>query len=94
MIVKMIKNFENKREKMQESINKDLEELSPRSGVAAKRSNLTSKEWWLHGCRRAKRSYSMFKVRRGDFVQGKEQRLHFVQGKRNPSKTVGVARGH
>ena len=27
MIVKMIKNFENKMEKMQESINKDLEEL-------------------------------------------------------------------
>ena len=26
-IVKMIKNFENKMEKMQESINKDLEEL-------------------------------------------------------------------
>ena len=53
MLVKMIKNFENKMEKMQESINKDLEELSPRSGVAAKRSNLTSKEWWLHGRRRA-----------------------------------------
>ena len=28
MIVKMIKNLENKMEKMQESINKDLEELS------------------------------------------------------------------
>ena len=27
MTVKMIKNFENKMEKMQESINKDLEEL-------------------------------------------------------------------
>ena len=27
MIVKIIKNFENKIEKMQESINKDLEEL-------------------------------------------------------------------
>ena len=42
-----------------------------------------SKEWWLHGCRRAKRSYSMFKVRRGGgeeipFVQGKEQRLRFA----------------
>ena len=50
----------------------------------------------------------MFKVRRGGseeipLVQGKEQRLHFagaamkiphIQGKRNPSKTVGVARGH
>ena len=27
MIVKIIKNFENKMEKMQDSINKDLEEL-------------------------------------------------------------------
>ena len=60
-------------------------------------------------CRRAERSYSMFKVRRGGreeipLVQGKEQWLHFAgaaikryyiyQGKRNPSKTVGVARGH
>ena len=53
MRVKMIKNLENKMDKMQESIFKDLEELSPRSGVAAKRSNLTSKEWWLHGRRRA-----------------------------------------
>ena len=30
MIVKMIKNVENKMEKMQESINKDLEELTGR----------------------------------------------------------------
>ena len=49
-----------------------------RSGVAAKRSNSTSKEWWLHGCRRAERSYYMFKVRRGGgeeipLIQGKEQ---------------------
>ena len=29
---------------------------------AAERSNPTSKEWWLHGCRRAERSYSTFKV--------------------------------
>ena len=40
-------------------------------------------EWWLRGCRRAERSYSMFKVRRGGgeeipLVQGKEQRLHFT----------------
>ena len=39
-----------------------------------------SKEWWLHGHRRAERSYSMFKVRRGGceeipLVQGKEQWL-------------------
>ena len=37
----------------------------------------------------AKRSYSKFKVRRG----GGEE-IPLVQGKRNPSKTVGVARGH
>ena len=50
----------------------------------------------------------MFKVGRGGgeeipLIQGKEQRLHFagaaseeiphVQGNRNPSKTVGLARG-
>ena len=54
-------------------------------------------------------SYSMFKVRRGGseditLVQGKEQQLRFagaavkrypnVQGMRNPSKMVGVERGH
>ena len=51
----------------------------------------------------------MFKVRRDSgeeipLIQGKEQQLCFagaareeiphVQGKRNPSKTVGIARGH
>ena len=51
--------------------------------------NPTSKEWWLHGHRRAERSYSVFKVRRG----GCEEIPH-DQGKRNPIKTVGVARGH
>ena len=39
--------------------------------------------------RRAERSYSMFKVRRG----GREE-IPLIQGKRNPSKTVGVVRGH
>ena len=56
---------------------------SPRSGAAAGRSYPTSKEQWLHGCRRAKRSYSTFKVRRDGceeipFVQGKEQQLRFA----------------
>ena len=42
-----------------------------------------SKERWLRGCRRAERSYSMFKVRRGvceeiPLVEGKEQRLRFT----------------
>ena len=45
--------------------------------------NRTSKEWWLHGHRRAERSYSTFKVRRGGheeipLVQGKEQQLRFA----------------
>ena len=47
-----------------------------------------SKERWLHRLRRAKRSYSTFKVRSG----GREEIL-LVLGKRNPSKTVGVKRG-
>ena len=53
-----------------------------RPGAAAERSNPTSKEQWPRGCRRAERSYSMFKVRRGSgeeipLVQGKEQHLRF-----------------
>ena len=46
--------------------------------MAAKRSNPTSKEWRLHGRRRAERRYSTLKVRRGDLVQGKEQGLRFA----------------
>ena len=49
----------------------------------------TSKERWLHGRRKAKRSYSTYKVRRGS-----REEILLVQGKRNPSKMVGVARGH
>ena len=63
--------------------------------MAAKRSNAMSKEWWLRGHRRAERSYSMFKVRRGGheeipLVQGKEQRLHFAGAamKRDPTPKV------
>ena len=48
-----------------------------------------SKEQWLHRHRMAERSYSTFKVRRDS---GEE--ILLVQGKRNPSKMVGVARGH
>ena len=49
----------------------------------AERSNPTSKEQRLRGRRRAERSYSKFKVRRGGceeipLVQGKEQRLRFA----------------
>ena len=59
-----------------------------RPGAVAGRSSPTFKEQWLRQHRRAERSYSMFKVRRG----GCEE-ISLVQGKRNPSKTVGVARG-
>ena len=48
-----------------------------------------------HGCRRAERSYSMFKVRRGSseeilLVQGKEQQLRFAGAavKRYPMSKV------
>ena len=63
-----------------------------------------SKERWLCGCRRAERSYSTFKVIRGNLVQGKEQWLCFAGAamKRYPmpkvretqDKMVCVARGH
>ena len=56
------------------------------------RGSPTSKEQQLRGCRRAERSYSTFKVRRGDLVQDKEQltllltKLHFAGAavKRHP----------
>ena len=57
--------------------------------MATERSNPTSKELWLCGCRRAERCYSTFKV-----VRGGHEEIPLIQGKRNPSKTVGVARGH
>ena len=54
-----------------------------------------STEWWLPGRRRADRSYSTFKVRRGggeeiSLVQSKEQRLHFAGAavKRYPTPKV------
>ena len=69
--------------------------LLPRSGAAAKRSNPTSKERWLHRRRRAERSYSVIKVRRDSceeipLVQGKEQRLRFAGAamKRHPTSKV------
>ena len=54
-----------------------------------------SKEWWLSRHRKAERSYSMFKVRRGGseeipLIQGKEQRLRFAGAamKRYPMSKV------
>jgi len=51
--------------------------------INAEKSNPTSKERRLRGHRRAKRSYSTSKVRRGShkeipLVQGKEEWLHFA----------------
>ena len=64
-------------------------------GRRAERSNPTSKEQQLHGQRRAERSYSMFKVRRGSceekpLVQSKEQWLRFAGAavKRYPTSKV------
>ena len=55
----------------------------PEVREAAKRSSPTSKEQWLHRHRRARRSYSIFKVRRGGceeipLIQDKEQQLCFA----------------
>ena len=62
---------------------------------AAERGYPTSKEWQLHGHRRAERSYSTFKVRRGGreeipLIQSKEQQLRFAGAavKRYPTSKV------
>ena len=54
-----------------------------------------SKEQWLHRRRRAERSYSTFKVRRGSgeeipLIQGKEQQLRFAGAavKRYPTSKI------
>ena len=54
-----------------------------------------SKQRQLHGCRRAERSYSTFKIRRGGheeitLVQGKEQQPRFAGAamKRYPTSKV------
>ena len=59
-----------------------------RLGAAAERSSPMSKERRLRRRRRAKRSYSTFKVRSSC------EEIPHGQGKRNPSKTVGITRGH
>ena len=78
----------------------------PRSGAAAGKSNPTSIELLLRRRKRGERNHATFKVRKGNhekilLVLGKEQRPCFsgaamkrYQGKRSPSKTVGIARGH
>ena len=64
--------------------------------AAPAKHNPTSKERRLHRHRRAKRSYSTFKVRRGGgeeitLIQGKEQQLRFdgAAVKRYPTSKVG-----
>ena len=57
--------------------------LHPKPGVVAGRSNLSSKERWLCGHRRAESIYSTFKVSRGSseeipLIQSKEQQLCFA----------------
>ena len=54
------------------------------------RSYPTSKEQQLCGRERAERSYFTFKVRRGNLLQGKEQRLCFAGAavKRYPMSKV------
>ena len=59
----------------------------PRPGAGTERSNPMSKEQWLRGCRRAESSYSTYKVQGGS-----REEISHIQGKRNPSKMVGVAR--
>ena len=56
----------------------------------SERSYPTSKEQRLHRHRRAERSYSMFKVRRVNFIQGKEQWLCFAGAamKKYPTSNV------
>ena len=69
--------------------------ICPRSGEATERSYPTSKKWRLHRHRRAERTHSTFKVRRGSnegipFVQSKEQQLCFAGAamKRYPTSKV------
>ena len=63
--------------------------------MVAERSNPTSKEWWLCRCRRAERSYSTFKIRRGGheeipLVQGKKQRLFLARAATKRYPTIKV----
>ena len=67
----------------------------PEVGVVDERRNPMPKERWLSRNRRAERSYSTFKVRRGGreeipLVQGKGQQLHFAGAavKRYPTSKV------
>ena len=62
----------------------------PRSGAVAETSYPTYEVWQLHRRKRAESSYSTFKVRRGNLIQDKEQRLRFAGAavKRYPTFNV------
>ena len=67
----------------------------PASKVRGSGQEEQPEEWWLSRHRRAERSYSTFKVRRGGgkeipFLQGKEQQLRFAEAavKRYPTSKV------
>ena len=68
---------------------------TPEARAVARRIYPKSKERWLRRHRRAKRSYSTFKLRKGSseeisLIQGKKQRLHFAGAavKRYPMSKV------
>ena len=63
-------------------------EIATHSSILAWKIPWTEESGRLQSMR-AERSYSTFKVRRGS-----SEEIPLVQGKRNPSKTVGVGRGH
>ena len=54
--------LENIMNSMKRQNDRILKKELPRSGEAAERNNPTSTKRWLRRCKRAKRSYSMFKV--------------------------------
>ena len=67
----------------------------PEARGGGREDNPTSKDLWLCGHRRAYRSYSTLKVRKGSgeeipLVQGKEQGLHFAGAavKRHPMPKI------
>ena len=55
-----------------------MKTVCPRSGRRPRGATPCPRSWLLCGHRRAERSYSTFKVRRCDLVQGKEQWLRFA----------------
>ena len=87
----MVKRLPTMRETWVQSLGwEDLleKEIATHSSILAWKIPWTEESGRLQSMR-AERSYSTFKVRRGS-----SEEIPLVQGKRNPSKTVGVGRGH